>query len=77
MPPLNKHLDVMERLWDYAYDRVGYFGVNVPIDKCHICDFIGDFQFIQGSFICPKCANRDTNKMSINKRLCGLINSPQ
>ena len=41
---------VMEAVWDYAYDRVGYLGNQYPIDHCYACDFEGDFEPTERGF---------------------------
>lgn len=75
-PNLNKNPRALEDLWDYAYDRVGYFGVNSPIDKCYKCGFEGEFIADSGKFICPQCDNSDPAETSCIRRLCGYLGEP-
>lgn len=68
-----KHnLKAMEQLWDYSYDKLGYFGVNTPIDKCLKCGFEGDFHATEDGYECPECGNNDPETCDVVKRLCGL-----
>lgn len=71
-PSLVNNLDAMEALWDYSYDKLGYFGVNSPIDKCFDCGFEGDFTPTVDGYECPQCRNNDPRTCDVIKRQCGL-----
>ena len=75
-PALNSNPQAFESLWDEAYDHVGYFGVNTPIDSCFVCDFEGEFSCDDKGYHCPQCGNRDPEKASVTRRLCGYLGSP-
>lgn len=70
-------MKALEDIWDYAYDRVGYFGVNTPIDKCFECDFEGEFKPTEEGFECPTCGNTNPNTCDVVKRTCGYLGNPQ
>lgn len=70
---VNNNPKALEAIWDYAYDRIGYFGNNIPIDKCYECDFNGDFNATKDGYECPACNNTDPTRMEVVKRLCGYL----
>ena len=63
-------------MWDYSYDRVPYYGTNTPIDECYECGFTGEFNCTSKGFVCPKCGNHDSAKVSVTRRVCGYLGSP-
>lgn len=74
-PSLVKNLDALESIWDYAYDKVPYFGVNQPISRCFNCGYEGDFDADVKGFYCPKCENRDPATIEVVERLCGYLST--
>ncbi|AKK11715.1 anaerobic ribonucleoside-triphosphate reductase [Corynebacterium uterequi] len=75
-PNLSVNPRAFEALWDEAYDYVGYFGINSPVDTCFECGFEGEFTCDSEGYCCPGCGNRDENKASVTRRLCGYLGSP-
>lgn len=75
-PNIQHNLKALEDVWDYSYDRVPYYGTNTPIDECYECGFTGEFQCTSKGFTCPKCGNHDSNKVSVTRRVCGYLGSP-
>lgn len=73
--PVNNNIEALEALWDYAYTKVAYFGVNTPIDHCSLCQFTGDFAATDDGYQCPKCGNTDPETFTVTKRLCGYLGS--
>lgn len=65
-----------EAIWDEAFDNVGYFGINSPVDHCFLCDFEGEFRCDAEGYVCPGCGNRDEDHASVTRRLCGYLGSP-
>ncbi|WP_244980348.1 anaerobic ribonucleoside-triphosphate reductase [Bacillus wiedmannii] len=74
-PSLINNPKGLEAVWDYAYDRVGYFGTNTPIDSCYKCGFEGEFESTPSGFQCPNCGNNDPKTTSAIRRLCGYLGS--
>ena len=71
-PSMKQNPKALESIIDYAYDRVGYFSINSPIDKCFECGFEGDFKATEDGYECPICKNNNPEKCDVVKRLCGL-----
>ncbi|SQI43318.1 Anaerobic ribonucleoside-triphosphate reductase [Leminorella richardii] len=75
-PNLQHNLKALEDVWDYSYSRVPYYGTNTPIDECYECGFSGEFECTSKGFTCPKCGNHDSSKVSVTRRVCGYLGSP-
>ncbi|GAA0340867.1 anaerobic ribonucleoside-triphosphate reductase [Morganella psychrotolerans] len=75
-PNLQHNLKALEDVWDYSYDRVPYYGTNTPIDECYECGFNGEFNCTSKGFVCPKCGNHDAARVSVIRRVCGYLGSP-
>lgn len=67
------NMKVFEVVWDYFYDCVVYFGINILIDKCYECNFEGEFVFIEEGFKCLSCGNIDFEKVDVVKCICGYL----
>ncbi|MFZ4833881.1 anaerobic ribonucleoside-triphosphate reductase [Rouxiella sp. Mn2063] len=75
-PNLQHNLKALEDVWDYSYQRVPYYGTNTPIDECYDCGFTGEFSCTSKGFTCPKCGNHDSARVSVTRRVCGYLGSP-
>lgn len=75
-PNMQQNVNALETVWDYSYDRVPYYGTNTPIDECYECGFTGEFDCTSKGFTCPKCGNHDSDKVSVTRRVCGYLGSP-
>jgi anaerobic ribonucleoside-triphosphate reductase len=75
-PNLQHNLRALEDVWDYSYTRVPYYGTNTPIDECYDCGFTGEFSCTSKGFTCPKCGNHDASRVSVTRRVCGYLGSP-
>ncbi|MBS6033450.1 MULTISPECIES: anaerobic ribonucleoside-triphosphate reductase [Pantoea] len=75
-PNIQHNLKALEDVWDYSYDRVPYYGTNTPIDECYDCGFNGEFTCTSRGFTCPQCGNHDPARVSVTRRVCGYLGSP-
>ncbi len=75
-PNMQRNVEALEDVWDYSYSRVPYYGTNTPIDECYECGFTGEFKCTSKGFTCPKCGNHDSSKVSVTRRVCGYLGSP-
>ncbi len=75
-PNMRHNIEALENVWDYSYSRVPYYGTNTPIDECYECGYSGEFDCTSKGFTCPKCANHDPSRVSVTRRVCGYLGSP-
>lgn len=75
-PNMQHNLKALEDVWDYSYNRVPYYGTNTPIDECYECGYSGEFSCTSKGFTCPSCGNHDSSKVSVTRRVCGYLGSP-
>lgn len=73
LPQMKKHLDALEWVIDYGLEHSHYIGVNIPIDTCQDCGYMGDSVSSEKGFVCPSCGS--TN-IEVTKRVCGYLGSP-
>ena len=75
-PNMQHNLKALEDVWDYSYSRVPYYATNTPIDECYECGFHGEFDCTSKGFVCPSCGNSEPEKVSVTRRVCGYLGSP-
>ena len=74
---LKNNLEAVYEVLKYAKSvGIHYMGINQPVDKCHICDFSGEFLATEKGFECPQCGNNDSLKMNVIRRVCGYLAQP-
>lgn len=76
LPNMRHNLKALERIWDYAVENVPYFGTNTPVDSCGLCGFKGEASATVDGFVCPQCGNHDSSSLSVTRRVCGYLGSP-
>ncbi len=64
----------------FIYENIMYAELNTKSDYCQVCGYDGEIQIVTGGRQaggeCPKCHNRDQNKLNVARRTCGYIGSP-
>lgn len=75
-PNLKNNLLALEKLIDYGYEHIPYFGINQPVDKCYQCNFEGEFKATSKGFSCPSCGNTDEGTISVIRRVSGYLSAP-
>ncbi|MCG9732212.1 anaerobic ribonucleoside-triphosphate reductase [Shewanella sp. Isolate13] len=75
-PNMQNNVEALENVWDYSYSRVPYYGTNTPIDECYDCGYTGEFSCTSKGFTCPKCGNHEPSRVSVTRRVCGYLGSP-
>ncbi|ACO75242.1 anaerobic ribonucleoside-triphosphate reductase [Laribacter hongkongensis] len=75
-PNIRHNVEALEDVWDYSYRKVPYYGTNTPIDECYDCGFTGEFRCTSKGFVCPACGNREPSRVSVTRRVCGYLGSP-
>lgn len=73
---IRNNLSALETVWDYANEiGIAYLGTNCPISKCLVCNYSGDIKQDSKGFECPRCGNRDPEKLQVVIRVCGYLSS--
>lgn len=75
-PDMKNNLEALEKVWDYAMEKLDYFGTNLPVDKCFECGSDDEFMPTENGFHCKHCGNTDPAKMSVTRRTCGYLGAP-
>lgn len=73
LPQMKKFLPALEWTIDYGLSKSHYIGVNIPIDTCQDCGYMGDSVSSDKGFICPSCSSEN---IEVTKRVCGYLGSP-
>ncbi|GAL23010.1 ribonucleotide reductase of class III anaerobic large subunit [Vibrio maritimus] len=71
---MTDNLEGLERIWDYTYNIIPYFGTNTPIDRCS-CGWSGEAIATESGFECPHCHNKGSG-LSVTRRVCGYLGNP-
>ncbi|MGL5232577.1 MAG: anaerobic ribonucleoside-triphosphate reductase [Fusobacteriaceae bacterium] len=74
---LKNNIEAIHGILKYAQSiGIHYMGINQPVDKCHKCNFSGEFQATVKGFECPQCGNTDSSQMNVIRRVCGYLAQP-
>ena len=77
VPNMQDNLEAVMSLLGFIYDNIMYAELNTKSDYCQECGFDGEIKIVKdaGKLVwkCPKCGNRDQNKLNVARRTCGYI----
>ena len=77
VPNMQDNLEAVLAVMHYIYDNIMYAELNTKSDYCQVCGYDGEIQIVpeDGKLVweCPKCHNRDQNKLNVARRTCGYI----
>ena len=78
VPNMQDNIDAVLQIMQFIYDNIMYAELNTKSDYCQVCGFDGEIRVVEnegGKLVweCPKCGNRDQNKMNVARRTCGYI----
>lgn len=79
IPNMQNNLDSVVSVLQFIYEHIMYAELNTKSDYCHICEWDGEIKIVKdeetGKLVweCPRCGNRDQNKMDVARRTCGYI----
>ena len=77
VPNMQDNLEAVIRVMQYIYDNIMYAELNTKSDYCQVCGYDGEIKIVEddGKLVweCPKCGNRDQNKLNVARRTCGYI----
>ena len=74
---MQDNLEAVMSVLQFIYDNIMYAELNTKSDYCQCCGYDGEIQIVEddGKLVwqCPKCGNRDENKLNVARRTCGYI----
>ena len=77
VPNMQDNLEAVMSVLQFIYDNIMYAELNTKSDYCQVCGYDGEIQIVpeDGKLVweCPKCHNRDQNKLNVARRTCGYI----
>ena len=72
VPNMQDNLEAVIKVMQFMYAEL-----NTKSDYCQVCGYDGEIQIVpeDGKLVweCPKCHNRDQNKLNVARRTCGYI----
>ena len=75
VPDMQGNIPAVLSLMEFIYDNIMYAELNTKSDYCQVCGFDGEIKIVEdgGKLVweCPKCGNRDQNKLNVARRTCG------
>ena len=76
-PNMQDNLEAVIKVMQFIYENIMYAELNTKSDYCQVCGYDGEIQIVpeDGKLVweCPKCHNRDQNKLNVARRTCGYI----
>ena len=77
VPNMQDNLEAVISVLQFIYDNIMYAELNTKSDYCQCCGYDGEIKIVEddGKLVweCPKCGNRDQNKLNVARRTCGYI----
>ena len=77
VPNMQDNLEAVMSVLQFIYDNIMYAELNTKSDYCQCCGYDGEIKIVEddGKLVweCPKCHNRDQNKLNVARRTCGYI----
>ena len=77
VPNMMNNLDAVLSVMQFIYDNILYAELNTKSDYCQVCGWDGEIEIQEEDgkllWTCPRCGNRDQNKMNVARRTCGYI----
>ena len=77
VPNMQDNLEAVISVLQFIYDNIMYSELNTKSDYCQVCGYDGEIKIVEddGKLVweCPKCGNRDQNKLNVARRTCGYI----
>ena len=77
VPNMQDNLEAVMSVLQFIYENIMYAELNTKSDYCQVCGYDGEIKIVEddGKLVweCPKCGNRDQNKLNVARRTCGYI----
>lgn len=77
VPNMQSNISAVLQVVKFIYENIMYAELNTKSDYCQVCGYDGEIQIVEDEdklvWECPKCHNRDQDKMNVARRTCGYI----
>lgn len=78
VPNMQDNIPAVLEVMKHIYHHITYAELNTKSDFCEVCGYDGEIKAVEneaGKLIweCPNCGNRELNKMSVVRRVCGYL----
>ena len=78
VPNMQDNIEAVLAVMQHIHDHIMYAELNTKSDYCQCCGYDGEIRIIEDDhnkliWECPKCGNRDQEKMNVARRTCGYI----
>lgn len=73
LPEMKNFLPALEWVIDTGLQHSHYIGVNIPVDECEDCRYMGESVSSEDGFVCPHCKSQN---ISVTRRVCGYLGAP-
>ena len=77
VPNMQDNLEAVMSVLQFIYDNIMYAELNTKSDYCQCCGYDCEIRIVEddGKLVweCPKCGNRNQNKLNVARRTCGYI----
>ncbi|MCI9584408.1 anaerobic ribonucleoside-triphosphate reductase [Clostridiaceae bacterium] len=78
VPNMQNNIEAVLAVMQHIYDHIMYAELNTKSDYCQCCGYDGEIRIIEDEhnkliWECPRCGNRDQEKMNVARRTCGYI----
>lgn len=77
VPNMLDNIPAVISVIQYIYENIMYAELNTKSDYCQECGYEGEIQIVKDNeklvWECPKCGNRNQNKLNVARRTCGYI----
>ncbi len=78
VPNMQDNIEAVLAVMQHIYDHIMYAELNTKSDYCQCCGYDGEIRIIEDDhnkliWECPKCGNRNQEKMNVARRTCGYI----
>ncbi|MCQ2513464.1 MAG: anaerobic ribonucleoside-triphosphate reductase [Ruminococcus sp.] len=77
VPNMQNNIPAVLQVIKFIYNNIMYAELNTKSDYCQECGFDGEISIVEenGKLLweCPKCRNRNQDKMNVARRTCGYI----
>lgn len=77
VPNMQDNIEAVMSVLSFIYENIMYAELNTKSDYCQACGYDGEMKIEENEgkleWICPKCRNKDQNKLNVARRTCGYI----